>query len=222
MTPPHTPTPTSPPNATTPPMESGGRAGHTHSSRSCESGPGQSPPSEPGPPAPQVVSGELPPPAGRGGWMPQVAWEAMLADALHPHGVQPHSLPAPQDHPYVLKRLRETLQETRREGRRLWDITRSPTPRTHIPWPPHKHQHTDIGSTRSTAGTPSATQHGAPDPPASGDRSLTLRGDTPWAAPRPHAEDTPCQPNSPRTRPSRADDSRPASRQSRLGADPAP
>ena len=47
-----------------------------------------------------------------GGLMPQAAWEAMLADALHPLGVHPRNLPAPQDHPYVLRRLRETLQET--------------------------------------------------------------------------------------------------------------
>ena len=57
------------------------------------------------------------------GRMPQAAWEAMLADALHPQGVPPRELPAPQDHPYVLRRLQETLQETRREGRRLLDIT---------------------------------------------------------------------------------------------------
>ena len=44
-----------------------------------------------------------------GGWMSQAAWEAMLADALHPQGVRPRNLPTPQDHPYVLKRLRETL-----------------------------------------------------------------------------------------------------------------
>ena len=54
-----------------------------------------------------------------GGWMPQAAWEAMLADALHPLGVRPRNLPAPQDHPYVLRRLRETLQETQRDGTRL-------------------------------------------------------------------------------------------------------
>ena len=30
-----------------------------------------------------------------GGWMPQAAWEAMLADALHPLGVHPRNLPAP-------------------------------------------------------------------------------------------------------------------------------
>ena len=44
--------------------------------------------------------------------MPQAAWEAMLADALHPQGVHPRKLPATQDHPYVLKRLWETLQAT--------------------------------------------------------------------------------------------------------------
>ena len=71
-----------------------------------------------------------------GGWMPQAAWEAMLAEALHPLGVHPHNLPAPQDHPYVLKRLRETLQEMQRDGIRLWDITQSPTPHTPTPGRP--------------------------------------------------------------------------------------
>ena len=55
--------------------------------------------------------------------MPQAAWEAMLADALYPLGVHPRNLPAPEDHPYVLRRLQETLQETQRDGIRLWDIT---------------------------------------------------------------------------------------------------
>ena len=99
-----------------------------------------------------------------GGWMPQAAWEAMLADALHPQGVHP----APEDHPYVLRRLRETLQETRRERRRLWDITPSPTPHTHTPSPPVKRRRTDTGSTHSNPGALRATQHDAPDPLASG------------------------------------------------------
>ena len=47
-----------------------------------------------------------------GWWMPKAAWEAMLADALYHQGVHPRNLPAPQDHPYVLRHLRETLQET--------------------------------------------------------------------------------------------------------------
>ena len=47
-----------------------------------------------------------------GGWMPQAAWGAMLADALHPKGVHSRNLPAPQEHPYVLRRLRDTPQET--------------------------------------------------------------------------------------------------------------
>ena len=47
-----------------------------------------------------------------GGWMLQAAWEAKLADALHPLGVHSRNLPAPWDYPYVLKCLRETLQET--------------------------------------------------------------------------------------------------------------
>ena len=103
-----------------------------------------------------------------GGWMPQAAWEAMLADALHPLGVQPRNLPVPQDHPYVLRRLRETLQETQRDGIRLWDITQSPTPHTQTPSPAHKCQRTNTGGTHSTQGALRATQHDAPDPPASG------------------------------------------------------
>ena len=102
-----------------------------------------------------------------GGWMPQTAWEAMLADALHPLGVHPRNLPAPQDHPYVLRRLRETLQETRRDGIRLWDITQSPAPHAHTPSPPHKRRRTDTGDTHSTPGALRATQHDAPDTPAS-------------------------------------------------------
>ena len=102
-----------------------------------------------------------------GGWMPQAAWEAMLADALHPLGVHPRNLPAPQDHPYVLRRLRETLQEARRDGIRLWDITQSPAPHAHTPSPPHKRRRTDTGDTHNTPGALRATQHDAPDPPAS-------------------------------------------------------
>ena len=100
--------------------------------------------------------------------MPQAASEAMLADALHPLGVHPRNLPAPQDHLYVLKRLRDTLQETQRDGIRLWDITQSPTPHTHTPSPPHKRRRTDDGGTQSTPGAQGATQHDAPDLPASG------------------------------------------------------
>ena len=102
------------------------------------------------------------------GWMPQAAWEAMLADALQPLGVHPRNLPAPQDHPYVLKRLRKTLQETQRDGIRLWDITKSPAQHKHTLSPPHKCRRTDICGTHSTPGALRATQHDAPDPPASG------------------------------------------------------
>ena len=100
--------------------------------------------------------------------MPQAAWEAMLADALHPLGVHPRHLPAPQDHPYAFRRLPETLQETQRDGIRLWDITQSSNPDTRTPSPPHKRRRTDTGSTHSTPGAQRATQHDAPDPPASG------------------------------------------------------
>ena len=103
-----------------------------------------------------------------GGWMPQAAWEAMMADALHPLGVHPRNLPAPQDHSYVLRRLQETLQETQRDGIRLWDIIQSPILHTHTPSPPHKRQRTDTGVTHRTPGALRATNHDAPDPPASG------------------------------------------------------
>ena len=103
-----------------------------------------------------------------GGWMPQAAWEAMLADALHLQGVHPRNLPAPQDHPYVLTHLRETLQETQRDSIRLWYITQSPAPHTHAPSPPHKPRRTDTGDTHSTPGALRTAQHDSPDPPASG------------------------------------------------------
>ena len=102
-----------------------------------------------------------------GGSMPQAAWEAVLADALQAQGVRPRNLPAPQDHLYVLKRLQETLQETRGEGRHLWHVTPSPTPYTHGPTPPCKRRRTDTDSTRSTPGAPRGTQHDAPDRQAS-------------------------------------------------------
>ena len=102
------------------------------------------------------------------GWMRQAAWEAMLADVLQPLGVHPRNLPVPENHPYVLRRRRKTLQETRRDGIRLWDITQIPTPRTHTPSPTHKRWRTGTGGTHSTPGALRATQHDAPDPPASG------------------------------------------------------
>ena len=42
-----------------------------------------------------------------------------------------------------------------------------PNPAQKTPSPPHKRQRTDTGSTRSTPGALGATQHDAPDPPAS-------------------------------------------------------
>ena len=105
--------------------------------------------------------------------MPQAAWEAMLADALHPQGVHPRELLAPQDHPYALKCLRKTLRETRSEERCLWDITPSPSPHTDTPPPSRKRRRTDTGSTgtapnHSIPRTPRTTQHDAPEPPAGG------------------------------------------------------
>ena len=97
----------------------------------------------------------------------------MLANALHPEGVHPNQLHATQDQPRVLKRLREAIRATRKEGKRLWDITPSPPPRIDTPSPPRKHRRTDTGGTgttptHSTPGAPRATQHDAPDPPAGG------------------------------------------------------
>ena len=103
-----------------------------------------------------------------GWWMPQAAWEAMLADTLHPLGVHPRNLPAPQDHPHVLRREQETLQETQRDGIRLWDFTQSIDSHTHTPSPPQKRRRTDTGGTHSTSVALRAAQHDAPDPPASG------------------------------------------------------
>ena len=149
-------------------MDSGGRAGPTRSSGSCESGPGESPPSRAWSIGPARGRWRTAASGRRGGWMPQAAWEAMLADALHPLGVHPSNLPAPQDHPYVLRRLRETLQETQRHGIRLWDITQSPALHTRTPSPPGKRRRTDTGGTDSTPGALRTTQHDAPDYPTSG------------------------------------------------------
>ena len=92
----------------------------------------------------------------------------MLANALHPLGVHPRNLLAPQNHPYVLRRLQETHEETRQEGSHLWDITPSPTPHTHTSSPPDKRQRTDTIGTHSTAVALRAEQHTAPNPTASG------------------------------------------------------
>ena len=54
----------------------------------------------------------------------------MLADALHPLGVHPRNLPAPQDHPYVLRRLRETLKKTQRDAYACGTSPKA-QPRTH-------------------------------------------------------------------------------------------
>ena len=62
----------------------------------------------------------------------------------------------------------QTLQETLRDSIRLWDITQSPAPQTHTPSSPHKRRRTDTGGTNSTPGALRATEHDAPDPPASG------------------------------------------------------
>ena len=167
-TPSHPPTPTPPSQTAAPPRDSDGGAGPTRSSGSWESGPRQSVPSRAwstGPARGRWTTCRLQPAGGR---MPQAAWEAMLAHALHPLGVHPRNLAAPKDQRYVIRRLRETFQETQRDGIRLWDITQSPAPHTHTPSPPHKPQRTNTSGTDSTPGALRATQHDAPDPPASG------------------------------------------------------
>ena len=108
---------------------------------------GRALPRGPGPPA--LQNSRLQP---AGGWMPQAAWETMLANALHPLRVNPRNLPAPKDHQYVLTRLRKTPQGTQRDGIRLSDIIQSPTPPTHTPLPPHKRPCTDAGGAHSTPG----------------------------------------------------------------------
>ena len=124
------------------------------------------------------------------GSMLQAAWEAMLADALHLLGVQLRNLPAPQDHRYVLRRLRETFPETQRDGIRLWDITQSQAPHTHTPSPPHKRRRTNTGGTHSTRGALRTTQHDAPDPPASGVATVAQQTTTTGRHTRPSPEVT--------------------------------
>ena len=104
-------------------------------------------------------------PAGR--WMPQCAWEGMLAVALHPRGVQPHQLFASQDNLHVLRRLRKALKATPKEGRRLCDIIPSPPLRTGTSSPPRKRRGTDPSGdttipTHSIPGAPRALQRPSP------------------------------------------------------------
>ena len=131
-------------------------------------GPGRALPRGPGPPAPQGVGGELPPPAGGGvdaaGRMGSHAGRCAPPPGSPPP--QPPRAPGPSVCPQAP--AGETLQETQRDGIRLWDITQSPAPHTHTPSPPHKRRRTDTGGTHSTPGALRTTQHDAPDPPASG------------------------------------------------------
>ena len=79
--------------------------------------------------------------------------------------------PAPSTYMTLRYSLYYTLSATHYHaptGIRLWDITQSPAPHTHTPSPAHKRQRTDTGGTHSTPGALRATQHDAPDPPASG------------------------------------------------------
>ena len=72
------------------------------------------------------------------GWMPQDAWEAMLADALHPQGAHSGQLPAYGNHLHVLRRLWEGLLAMQKEGNFLWDIIPSQPQRTNTPSAPRK------------------------------------------------------------------------------------
>ena len=80
-----------------------------------------------------------------GGWMPQDASEAMLADALHPQKIHPHQLLAPQDRPDVIKRLREAVKATQKGGRCLWDITPRQPQHTDNPLQPRRRRSTNTG-----------------------------------------------------------------------------
>ena len=86
-----------------------------------------------------------------GGWMPQAAWEAMLADALHPLGVQPRNLPAPQD-----TRMSSGAcgRPSRRHSETASACGTSPKaqPRTHTP----PHHPTSVGA--PTPAAPTAPQ----------------------------------------------------------------
>ena len=103
-----------------------------------------------------------------GGWLPQAAWEAMLADAVHPLGVQPRNLPAPQKPPVCPPA--PAGEPPGDAARRHLPAGHHPkrSPHTHTPSPPHKRRRTDAGGTHSTPGVLRARQHDAPDPPASG------------------------------------------------------
>ena len=116
----------------------------------------------------------------------------MLADALHPLGVHPRNLPSPQDHPYVLRRLRETLQETQRDGIRLWDITQDPAPHAPTPSPPHKRRRTDTGGTHSTQEpcAPHNTTRLTPRPAARPPNPVTKQTTTTGRHARPRPEIT--------------------------------
>ena len=161
-TPSHQPTPTPPAKTAAPPRDSGGGAGPTRSSGSCQSGPGQSLPRGLGPPAPQGVGGELPPPASGGvdaaGRMGSHA--GRCAPAPGSPTPQPPRAPGPPVCPQA------PAADPPGDGIRLWDNTQSPTPHKDTPSPPQLRR-TDAGGTHSTQGALRATQHDAPDPPAS-------------------------------------------------------
>ena len=138
MTPPRapTPTPTATPKATDPLLDRGGSSGGHAAVAAAEVDPAE--PSLEG----RVCQSfrettENRPLHPAGGWMPQDVWEAMLANALHPQGVHPGQVPAPQDHPRGLKRLWETRQATQ-EGRK------APVGHHAKPSPTHRHTLADL------------------------------------------------------------------------------
>ena len=199
MTPPHAPTPTPTPTtkATDQPSERGGSAGPTRSCGSCRSGPGRSSLTRAWSPGSQGV-GEQPSTAAGGGMDATGCMGSHAGGCAPSLGSPSRELLPPQDHLYVLRRLRQTIPETRREGKRLWDITPSQVPPTDTPLPPRKGRRTDAGSanttlTRSTPGTPRASQHDSPDPPGGRGALTPPQGRvTSLAMPGPHADDAPC------------------------------
>ena len=134
----------------------------------CISGPGESPPSRAWSTSPAKGRRRTAASGRRGGGCRRTHGKPCWLMRSNPLGVHPRNLPARQDHPYVLRRLRDTLRETQRDGLFLCDLSRSPAPHIHTPSEPHKRWRTDTGGSHSTPGALRATQHDVPDPPASG------------------------------------------------------
>ena len=173
-TPSHPPTPTPPPKTAAPPRDSGGGTGPTRSSGSCESGPGQSPPSRAWSTGP-----------ARGLWR-TAASSRRGGGCRRPHG-KPcwpmrstpwESTPATSPHPRTTRMSSGACgRPSRRRSETASACGTSPKaqPRTHT----HPRHPTSVGAphaggTHSTPGALRATQHDAPDAPASGAATYPL------------------------------------------------